>query len=151
MSSRARIAPAPYPTFATSGPIRERRGVWLSDAFGDRKKVREMIQTGVQAIGDKTVCTPFFLGLGFLFLYLPFPDSISRGIFFGGMRVSKDSTWLEPMNLGSMDLQVSRSHALRLWIMMRFVGSSVLAWASLVDNEREHAGSQAMAAAMVVH
>ncbi|URE27421.1 hypothetical protein MUK42_15522 [Musa troglodytarum] len=89
MSSRARIAPAPYPTFATSGPIRERRGVWLSDAFGDRKKVREMIQTGVQAIGDKT--------------------------------------------------------------MMRFVGSSVLAWASLVDNEREHAGSQAMAAAMVVH
>ncbi|KAJ8491909.1 hypothetical protein OPV22_013630 [Ensete ventricosum] len=67
------------------------------------------------------------------------------------MRVSKGSTWLEPTNLGSMDLQVSRSHALRLWIMMRFVGSSVLAWASLADNEREHAGSQAMAAAMVVH
>ena len=89
-----------------------------------------------------------------------------------------------------MELQVYRSHALRLWIvsflfffifsyddrhrvknmeavcmwiflmdvglgstwqMMRFVGSSVLAWASLVDNEREHAGSQAMAAVMVVH
>lgn len=106
------------------------------------------------------------------------------------MRVSKDSTLLEPMNLGSMHLQVSRSHALRLWIvsflfffilsyddrhrvknmealcmwiflmdvglvwtwqMMRVVGSGVLAGASLVDNEREHAGSQAMAAAMVVH
>ncbi|THU70760.1 hypothetical protein C4D60_Mb08t28390 [Musa balbisiana] len=67
------------------------------------------------------------------------------------MRVSKDSTLLEPMNLGSMHLQVSRSHALRLWIMMRVVGSGVLAGASLVDNEREHAGSQAMAAAMQKH